>query len=181
MKKLLVLGCCAWLAVAGFAAESFVSQLTPEERRAAGLEQLTPAQQQALDALAARYATEGARLTEARVREESKVEVAKARAEVKAQVETEVKKRGEALAGLEGSKQDTRVIATKIKGSFKGWGGRTLFPLENGQVWVQTDSSDSYWLPVQPGPDVEIRPAGLGSWKLHLMPNGRWVRVKRVN
>lgn len=181
MKKLLVLGCYGWLALAGFAAESFVSQLTPEERRAAGLDQLTPAQQQALDTLAARFATEGARLTEARIREEAKVEVANARAEAKVQMETEVKKREEAIAGLEGSQRDTRVIATKIKGPFKGWAGRTLFTLENGQQWVQTDASDIYWLPLQPGPDVEIRPAGLGSWKLHLQPNGRWVRVKRVN
>ena len=120
-------------------------------------------------------------MAEARVREEAKVEVANARAEVKVQMETEAKKREEALAGLEGTKRDTRVIVSKIKGNFKGWDGRTLFTLENDQQWVQTDISDFYWLPVQPGPEVEIRPAGLGSWKLHLLPNGRWVRVRRVN
>jgi hypothetical protein len=181
MKKILILGCCGWLALAGRAAESFVRQLTPEERHAAGLDQQTPEQQQALDALAARFASEGARVTETRVREEAKAEVAKAREEAKVQVETEVKKRGEALAGLEGSKHDTRIIATKIKGTFKGWSGRTLFPLENGQVWVQADKTETYWVPSQPGPDVEIRPSGIGGWKLHLQPNGRWVRVKRVN
>jgi len=181
MKKLLVLGCCAWLALTGFAAESFVQQLTPEERSAAGLDRLTPEQQQALDALAVRFATEGARVTETRVREETKAEVAKVREEAKVQVESEVKKRGEALAGLEGTQRDTRIIATKIKGTFKGWSGRTLFPLENGQVWVQVDGSETYWVPSQLGADVEIRPSGIGGWKLHVQPNGNWVRVKRVN
>jgi len=179
MKKLLLLGCCGWLVVAGFAADSFVQQLTPEERHAAGLDQLTPAQQEALDALAARFATEGARVTEARVREETKVEVAKVREETKVQVETEVKARESAKVGL--TEVDSRVISSKIKGTFKGWSGRTLFTLENGQQWVQTDIYDTYWLPTQPGPDVEIRPAGVGGWKLHLQPNGRWVRVRRVN
>jgi len=181
MKKLLVLGCCSWLVLTGLAAESFVQQLTSEERRAAGLDRLTPEQQQALDVLAVRFATEGARVTEARVREETKTEVAKVREEAKASLETEVKKRGEALAGLEGTERDTRVIATKIRGTFKGWSGRTVFPLENDQVWAQVDGSETYWVPAQPGPGVEIRPSNLGGWRLYVQPNGKWVRVKRVN
>jgi hypothetical protein len=45
----------------GAAETGFWGQLTPEERRAAGVEQLTPEQQAALDALAGRYAREGVR------------------------------------------------------------------------------------------------------------------------
>jgi|SRR5688572_18546577 len=190
MKKLLFLACCGWLALAGRAAESFVQQLTPEERRAAGLDALTPAQQAALDALAARYATEGARATEARVREETKVEVVKAREEAKVEVvkareeakvqaEAEAKQREAAKVGLE-EKEDARVVSSRIAGTFRGWGGRTLFNLENGQQWVQTDS-DVYVLQAQPGPEVKIVPSSLGGWKLHLQPNGRWVRVRRIN
>jgi hypothetical protein len=190
MKKLLLLGCCGWLALVAQAADSFIQQLTPEERRAAGLDRLTPEQQQALDALAARYATEGARATEARVREEAKVEVVKAREEAqvevvkareeaKVQAEAAAKQREAAKVGLE-EKVDTREIASRISGTFRGWSGRTLFNLENGQQWVQTDG-DVYVLQAQPGPEVKIVPSSLGGWKLYVQPNGRWVRVRRVN
>jgi len=190
MKKLLVLGCCGWLALVGRAAESFVQQLTPEERRAAGLDALTPAQQAALDALAERFAKEGARVTEDRVREETKAEVAKVREETKAEVakareetrttvEAESKQREAAKIGLE-DKEDERVVSSRIAGTFRGWGGRTLFNLENGQQWVQTDG-DVYALQAQPGPEVKIIPSSLGGWKLYIQPHGRWVRVRRVN
>jgi hypothetical protein len=191
MKQLLGLVCALGLAAVGLAADSFVSGLTPEERRAAGLDNLTPAQQQALDALAERYATAGAQVTEtrvreetkaevAKVREETKVEVAKAREEAKVQADTAVKKHTEATVGLE-DKLASKVISSRIQGTFKGWNGRTLFTLENGQQWVQTDPSDSFWLPPQPGPEVELRHSGIGGWKMFLMPDGRWVRVRRVN
>lgn len=180
MKKLLVLGCCGWLALAGRAAESFVQQLTPEERHAAGLERLTPEQQQALDALATRFATEGARVTEARVREETKVEVVKAREEAKVQAEAEVKQREASKLGLAKAKNDVEMIKSRISGSFNGWSGRTLFRLENGQQWVQTDG-ELYVVPAMAGPEVEIVPSSFGGWKLAIQPGGRWVRVRRVN
>jgi ribosomal protein S13 len=180
MKKFLVLGCCAWLALTGFAAESFVGQLTPEERHAAGLDQLTPEQQRALDALAARFVTEGARVTEARVREETKAEVAKVREAIKTQVEAEVQQREAAQIGLADPKKESRGIESRIVGPFKGWNGRTLFKLENGQQWVQTDGQ-VYVVSSQPGPDVEIVPSALGGWKLWIQPAGRWIRVKRIN
>lgn len=191
MKKLLVLGCCGWLALVGHAAESFVQQLTAEERHAAGLDTLTPAQQAALDALADRFAREGARVTEDRIREETKAEVAKVREESEAEVakvreetrttvEKEVKQRETTEAGRP-AKTEAQVIASRIQGTFRGWNGRTLFVLENGQQWVQTDPADNYWAPAQQGPEVELRPSGLGGWKLSVLPGGRWVRVRRVN
>jgi hypothetical protein len=181
MKKFLLLGCTGWFALAGFAAESFVQQLTPAERTAAGLDQLTPAQQAALDQLAARYATEGSRAEVAKVREETKAEVAKVREETKAVVEHEVKKREEAKFGLFGIKGHEESIKSKVTGTFNGWSGRTLFRLENGQQWVQSDPSDFYSVKNQPGPEIEIVQSGIGGWKLYLTSNGRWVRVKRVN
>jgi hypothetical protein len=204
MKKLLVLGLLAGLAIAGRAADSFVQQLTPDERHAAGLDQLTPAQQAALDRLAERFAKEGAQVVEAHVREEAqvevvkaheeakvevakaheetKVEVAKVREETKVQVQTETKKEQAAKVGLVDAKAPPEVVHSKIKGQFEGWSGRTLFVLENGQQWVQTDTHDLYVFPPGPGPEVEIRHSSMGGWKLFLMPGGgRWVRVRRVN
>jgi|SRR6478736_5843118 len=192
MKKLLVLALLGGLAITGRAADSFVHQLTPEERHAAGLDQLTPAQQAALDQLAERYVKEGARVTEARVREEAQVEVAKAheetkvevakvREETKVLVEAETKKQEAAKVGLTDTKAALEIVRSKIKGEFEGWSGRTLFVLENGQQWVQTDKYDLYVSPPGPGPEVEVRHSSTG-WKLFLMPGGgRWVHVRRVN
>ena len=181
MKKFLLLAGCACFAVAGFAAESFLGQLTPAERAAAGLDQLTAPQQAALDQLAARYATEGSRAEVTKVREEAKAEVAKVREETKAVVEHEVKKHDEARFGLFGIKGHEESIKTRLAGTFKGWSGRTLFSFTNGQQWVQSDPSDIYSVPAQESPEVEIVQSGIGGWKLYLTSNGRWVRVKRVN
>ena len=188
MKKLLVLATCGWLAVAGLSAESFLQQLTPEERHSAGLDALTPGQQQALDGLAERYAKEGARVTEAKVREETeakvreetKVEVAKVREEAKAEAATEIKQKETAKVGLPDPEKEIQVIKSRISGTFKGWSGRTLFRLENGQQWVQTDDQ-FYVVSSRPGPEVEIQHSSMGGWKLWVQPDGRWVRVKRVN
>ena len=171
------------VATLGAAEASFWQQLTPEERRAAGLDQLTPEQQTALDQLAGRYAREGAR----KVREQAKQEV---RAEVKQEVREEVKKemkaeqkmRDVAVEGLPVVVDTQVVIRSRIEGTFNGWSGTTVFRLENGQTWVQSNSNDSMWFPTMESPMVEIRPSKLGGWKLYLPEqDGLWVRVHRVN
>lgn len=167
MKLFSIVILCGLLSGRLLAADSFWQQLSAEERQAAGLAQLTPEQQASLDQLAARFAREG-----------SRVEVEKVRAETKAEVEKQVAKRKVERAGLE--KDEDEVVKSRIVGKFNGWSGRTLFRLENGQQWVQSDASEKLWLPESAGPEVEIRASGFGGWKLSL-PGGRWVRVKRVN
>lgn len=174
MKKILALGTLFLLGTVAAATDEFWAQLTPEERVEAGLAGLTPGQRARLDELAGRFAREGAR-------QAATVAVAQVREEAKAELEKEIQKRDEARAGRDMDKLVPTAIRSRLSGQFKGWSGRTLFRLENGQVWVQADPSDSYWVPPQPGPEVEVRQAGLGGWKLFLLPNERWVRVKRVN
>ncbi len=36
------------------------------------------------------------------------------------------------------------VITSSINGTFEGWSQDTLFPLNNGQYWIQTDYQSSY-------------------------------------
>jgi len=184
----------AWLllamsmATAGAAEAGFWRQLTPEERRAAGVEQLTPEQQAALDALAARYAREGARQVREQVKQEVREEArAEARAQVTPEVREEVRRElkagekthEEARLGLPAEDKDA-VVTSRILGRFNGWSGDTVFQLENGQTWVQANGSDSLWLPTMENPEVEIRSAKLGGWKLYLKDKGFWLRVRRV-
>jgi hypothetical protein len=190
MKKISL----AWLLLAmamtttGAAEAGFWRQLTPEERRAAGVEQLTPEQQAALDALAARYAREGARQVREQVKQEVREEArAEARAQVTPEVREEVRRElkagekahEEARLGLPAEEKDA-VITSRIVGRFNGWSGDTVFQLANGQTWVQANGSDNLWLPTMENPAVEIRAAKLGGWKLYLKDKGFWLRVRRV-
>ena len=156
------------MSVAAAAETSFWRQLTPEERRAAGLEQLTPEQQAALDTLASRYAQASSQ----QVREE-------VRAEVKREVAAEQKTKAVARAGLS-TADNTTIVHTRIVGPSNGWSGTTIFRLENGQVWVQTDSTDRFWMQTVESPEIELRPASLGGWKLFLAGRNVWVHVRRV-
>ncbi|MDD3180880.1 MAG: hypothetical protein PHQ04_11105 [Opitutaceae bacterium] len=155
-------------ALAGATGPSFWQQLTPGERQAAGLGQLTDEQKVMLNMLAERYAREGVRQAREQVKEE-----------VQTQVQKEAKAREEAKAGLS-SAEKKKGFRTHIVGEFKGWTGTTLFRLENGQVWVQTDKTDHLWIETTVNPEVEIRPSALGGWKLYYLPKGNWVRVRRL-
>jgi type IV secretory pathway VirB10-like protein len=74
MKRLAALFCLL-VSLAAAQTADFYQQLTPEERQAAGIDQLTPAQRAALDASVARFVREGAR---------QEIETAKAKAEADA-------------------------------------------------------------------------------------------------
>lgn len=162
----------AFLATAGMAGTpSFWQQMTPEQRKAAGVDQLTAAQQAALDAAASDFAREGAR-------KNIETAIARAREEAKAEVAAEQKKQKVANAGL-AVRDDDESIRTRIAGDFRGWTGNTVFKLENGQVWQQTDKQDRFF-PKMVNPDVELTPNKLFGWKLTLLAEGLSIRVKRV-
>lgn len=185
MKRFFLVGLILLGGSRAVAADEFLARLTAEERASTGVDQLTPAQREAIDRLAGRYAREVAgRATEV-VQVEAKQEAARARAEgeavAQAKLDQAIKKRDEARLGLGSSPDGKEAVRSRIAGQFKGWSGRTLFRLENGQTWVQADASDVYWVPAQDNPEVEVRQSGMGGWKLYMLSNERWVRVKRVN
>ncbi len=174
MKQLSAILAVLLAATAALAADKFWEQLTPAERAAAGLDQLTAEQQAALDRLAERYVKEGARQA---------VEVAKVRAkeEGKAEAMAVVMEKKKTTIGLAPREDDeTEVVRARIDGDFRGWTGHTTFRLDNGQVWQQ-DASDSRFFPLMLNPEVEIRPAKLGGWKLTLLKEGLWIHVKRIH
>lgn len=81
------------------------------------------------------------------------------------------------------SKEVKKVAAdTTIKANilppFKGWEGRTVFRLDNGQVWRQRNSGRKLYR----GDDyrVEIKKNVLGFYQMKLLDSGASVGVKRV-
>jgi hypothetical protein len=167
MKRIFTLYCVITISV--WADASFWQQMTPEERKAAGVDQLTLEQQQSLDRAASRFAKEGARQ-----------EVEKARVQAKEEAKAEAKAERKSMWGLFTREDAEMSVRARIEGDFRGWSGHTMFKLDNGQVWIQSDTYDNYYSPPRKGVEIEIRQAAMNTWKLFLVSDGRWVRVKRV-
>lgn len=155
------------------AAEDFWQHLTPDERKAAGYDQLSAEQRTLIDRLARRFA-------EVKATQAIPVITEKAREEGRAEARAAALEQKKANLGLAPREDDeTEVIRTRISGEFRGWTGRTRFTLANDQVWQQ-DQSESRFFPLMMDPEVEIRPSRLGGWKMTLLKEGLWIRVKRV-
>jgi hypothetical protein len=68
-------------------------------------------------------------------------------------------------------------LQSRIAGPFLGWSGKTVFRLENGQVWQQV-GTDKYYHPFPDGVEVTIFPGSFGTFRLSL-PTGATVIVRR--
>jgi len=75
--------------------------------------------------------------------------------------------------------QERAPVETRIDGKFSGWYGKTVFRLENGQEWTQTESG-SFSNGKYDHPKVRIKPMILGSWLMYIEPCGCSVRVERT-
>jgi len=69
-------------------------------------------------------------------------------------------------------------IESRILGTLNGWNGRTVFRLENGQVWQQADTS-TYDVTLQ-DPQVVIKRLGFG-YLLTLPGHSGTVFVRRIH
>ena len=70
-------------------------------------------------------------------------------------------------------------VAARIDGSFNGWNGKSVFKLDNGQEWQQTESG-RYDAGLFTNPAVKIKPMILGSWLMVVEGCGCSVRVQRI-
>lgn len=179
MKQFCLLGLALVLTGTAPAADKFWQQLTPEERGKAGLDHLTPGQQAALDELADSFAKKGARhqveAAQAQAKADTKAALQQARAEAKA----EARQKKIENAGL-AARDDDETIRTRISGDFRGWTGNTTFKLENGQVWEQIDKENRFF-PKMVDPEVELVPSKWSGWKMTILKEGLWVKVKRIH
>src|SRR5438477_6585236 len=69
------------------------------------------------------------------------------------------------------------VIESRIVGPFTGYNGRTIFTLENGQRWAQSQG-DSAYFPKIDSPPVVIVKAGFG-YRMHIAGGGA-IRVSLI-
>jgi hypothetical protein len=82
--------------------------------------------------------------------------------------------------GAERVEDDTNLkkIQSRFVGDFTGWDGKTVFELENGQVWQQAESGRFTYRAVNPM--ITIKRGFLGSYILTVDDMNTTVRVKRI-
>jgi len=127
-------------------------RMTPEARKAAGIDKLSPGELESLNAWLE------ANMSEKAIR--------------KSLI-------GFPVMHLFSGGDDPEPIVAHIVGEFRGWSGRTTFTLDNGQVWEQIEAGSLVARRVN-DPEVTIKPAMMGTWMLKVEGYNRSVRVQRV-
>lgn len=79
-------------------------------------------------------------------------------------------------AAVKGIKQ----VTSRIISDFDGWDGKTVFRLENGQVWIQKDVNSRLTWRGSSHPVVTIRRKTFNSYLLKVEGTNKSVRVTRV-
>jgi len=125
--------------------------MKPAEYEAAGLQKLDPAERAKLDEFIRRY-----------------VAVSNERVATSA-VDKAVK---------ENKVSAPEVIQSRIVGPFTGYDGRTVFTLENGERWAQSQRDSAYY-PKIDSPPVIIVKAGFG-YRMYIAGGGA-IRVSKIH
>jgi hypothetical protein len=163
MKLLVLAFLASWAVTSSVAADGFLKGLPPEQFAAAGLNKLTPEELGRLEQLVAERET-GARGTA----------VAKANAAGPGWLR--------ALVTLQetAEKPDAAdAIETRLAGDYRGWTGKTVFNLENGQAWQQVSGGERID-DKRASPAVRIYPGMMGAYWLEIEGVRERVKVKPV-
>ncbi len=168
MKKILLAIVAALFTHTALAQTSFSSleeQMTGKDFQAAGLEKLSASELEALNAWI-------------RSRTLATLDTPKAGSAT-----------GAVYSGQDGdtrgfeSKQnkssDRTTITSQIVGKFTGWDGQTIFTLDNGMIWEQTNK-DKFYVKEVLNPVVHIEPGSFGTWRLSVEGYATECKVKRI-
>ena len=124
--------------------------MTPADYEAAGLQKLDPAERAKLDEFIRNYvATSNERVATSAVDKAVK----------------------------ENKVSAPEVIQSRIVGPFTGYNGRSVFTLENGQRWAQSQRDSAYFAKID-SPPVIIVKAGFG-YRMYIAGGGM-IRVSQV-
>lgn len=179
LVRLLGASALGLIATMGVAAPSLRDVLSPAEFERAGLQKLTPEELEFLSARLLPPATATAPAAAPAASSPPPREPAAAgRPETRLTGDAAFGREREVQAEVEQVRQIPREIQSRIVGAFSGWGGATLFRLENGQVWQQAEPS--VFAVDLNAPEVTIRKGHFGAFYLTVEGYGSRVKVKRV-
>ncbi|MEJ8569728.1 hypothetical protein [Elongatibacter sediminis] len=74
---------------------------------------------------------------------------------------------------------DRTTITSRLVGTFTGWDGETVFELENGMIWEQSDK-DKFYIREIENPVVTIEPGAFRTWRLSVEGYSSECRVERI-
>ncbi len=159
-RRLRLLVLVSTLALAPFAwaqdATRIEQQMTAEQFRSAGLDQLSSEQLANLNAWLNRTldteTTKAARMAEDKVQQEN---------------------RGFLSAG------SNEPVTGRLQGTFSGFSKGQSYTLDNGQIWRQTDSASLFGARLD-SPQVRITQGLLGTWYLQIEGYNTRAKVQRV-
>ena len=138
--------------------------MTPEERAAAGIDGLSPAQLDALNRWLGTY-----------LGEPEAVPVVESAPQAAQQATTNT---SAAPREYGAPPPEFQPFTSRIKGEFTGWSGNTRFELENGELYEQR--RPGRWRTQLVNPEVRISKNFLGAYDLEIVAEGRSIGVKRL-
>jgi hypothetical protein len=169
----------------GSESDNIESVMSAEERLQSGVDTLTAEQRKFLNNwLKENYGrrTESAvATTTADIQSKSTEQPAKLEATPEA-IEAEVDRRVAAKLAdkreSEKAKQSDSAFEARLTGDFTGWTGKTIFKLDNGQVWRQRSSANYR----HRGSDrrVTFKKNWMGGWEMTVVSSGKTVLVRQV-
>ena len=162
-------------------------EMTPEEREASGVGQLSGQQQQflnnwLLDRFLVNEAEAGAANPGATGNATSTLTQVEQEQAIEAEVERRVTEELAAAEELEAAKAQalTEPFDATIVGNFSGWNGKSIFALDNGQVWRQRTGSSKY-RHTRGDNKVHFKKNFIGLWTMTVLSSGRSVGVRRID
>ncbi|MDA9836632.1 hypothetical protein N9C20_02715 [Luminiphilus sp.] len=176
--------CTATSSIAAPTFESLDKAMTADERIKSGIDSLNAEQREFLNSwLKARYGepaqVEASEPDTAIVRTPATSVTAEAEAQA---IETEVERRVAAkLAATQTGKDSPKgdmPLEARLVGDFKGWTGKTVFRLDNGQIWRQRAPAKYR----HRGTDnrVSLSQNWSGGWEMTVLSTGKKVLVKKL-
>lgn len=169
------------------AADGVLPKLPAERYAKAGLHKLTAAELAELEQVIAEAKSGELEAAERKVAAaEAKARAAEAKAAAAPTTAAEPEKKGPGWLRALITLQDTsdqpeaaEAVESSLVGTYDGWTGRTVFKLENGQIWQQAGGGQRVD-DARPSPKVKIYPGMLGVYWLEVEGVRERVKVKPV-
>ena len=167
-------------------------EMSTEERRATGIDSLSADELEALnrwligrfdqvqETVSAEVRQEVREAVLEEVREEAReADAAEREAEIERRVAIEVEAAKQEIADAPPEPAVSEPFEATIQGRFSGWSGKTVFPLDNGQVWRQRHGGR--YRHTDDDQRVRIYKNLLGMWQMKVLSTGRSVPVRRID
>ena len=165
--------------------ENIENVMSAEERLKSGVDTLTAEQRQFLNEWLKEHYGRRSESDVTRITADDPSELSEQPAKLEATpeaIEAEVDRRVAAKLAdkreSENTKQPESAFEARLTGDFTGWSGKTIFKLDNGQVWRQRSSANYR----HRGSDrrVKFKKNWMGGWEMTVVSSGKTVLVRKV-